>query len=207
MSYNNIYFNERVYVYYKGVLSLDKRITSKVFIDEKSFRRFAVFENLYKKHTWIYLILFFILMTTLSIVYFLIQNSVNHSTFLAYVIIFIAITFPLIYLALLLNIIKTETAKLNIKENPKYLYTIELLNKDDGIKFQTEDNGKLVMSWSQIRKAYRVSNDIYLYFSSKQVFILPENQLKENSDTAWEIVTEMLPPKSSHTYNKPLKFL
>lgn len=148
------------------------------------FRRFAFFDTFTLKRRWKSPLLFLLLMSAFSVVCFLFRDRQRGAALLAGVLLGVGLILPIGYfLSFLLSV--SKRAKL---VNPNRIaYTLHL--SDDQIQV-LQNSDQITLHWTDVYRAYRVEDGIYLYANPARAFLITDPDLM---DTIWSLFAQQLP--------------
>lgn len=153
-----------------------------VYLDEKTFRSFTVFDILSRRKYWKSPVIFASIMTFSALVCFL-MHSIDGAVLLGVVLSVIGLGMPVIYFSTFFSSLKKQV-KLQNLDPPRNVYDVELLGKADGIIVSNEKE-QACYKWKDAWKAYRSFCAIYLFITSERGFILPYSSMKEGDEALW----------------------
>lgn len=147
------------------------------------FRRFAVFDTFYLKKRWKSPLLFLVLMTVFAAVCFLFRDRQRGAALLAGVLLGVGLILPLGYfLSFLLSV--SKRAKL---VNPNRIaYTLHIAPEQIRV---LQNSDQITLHWSDVFRAYRVEDGIYLYVNPTRAFLITDPALME---AIWTIFTQQV---------------
>lgn len=147
------------------------------------FRRFAFFDTFYLKKRWRSPLLFLLLMTGFSVVCFLFRDRQRGAALLAGVLLGVGLLLPAGYfLSFLLSV--SKRAKL---VNPNRIaYTLHL--SADQIRV-LQNSDQVTLQWSDVYRAYRVEDGIYLYANPTRAFLITDTELL---DAVWTLFAQQV---------------
>lgn len=158
-----------------------------VFLDEKVFRSFTVFDILGRRKYWKSPVIFASIMTFSALVCFL-MHKVDGAVLLGTVLLVIGLGMPVIYFTTFFKSLKKQV-KLQNLDPPRNVYDIELAGRTDGIMVSNEKE-HACYRWKDAWKAYRADDAIYLFITYDRGFILPYSSMDEaGPDPWWHIIT------------------
>ena len=148
------------------------RIVITVTMVERTFRSFAVFDQLVRRKAWRKPAAFFAAFVILAIIAF--ASGKEQSGLLGGVLLAVGIILPAVYLGTFLRQVHEQAVKQGLKE-PKKVYTVTL--GEDGFTADNEKNEHVFVPWSEDGlTAYRKKGCIYLYTGWGKAFLLPDGQ-------------------------------
>ncbi len=161
------------------------QITVHSLIDQKTFIKFNKFDRFFTRPNAWNMLIFPGVATFLAIINWILGNPV-----FGWVLFGIGWFIPLfMYLLFYMNVLR-QAEEFNLKE-PKVFYTLEFTEKDIFVRNKKE---KARYQWSQVYKAYRTRENIYLYFTELNAFLIPRGTVVDHSmDDLWDLLQKMLP--------------
>ena len=172
---------------------MEKSITVNVILDDKIFRRFAIFENFHRKQIWRPPLIFAAIMSAFACLCFVLRARAEQAVMMGSVLLIIGLGLPAAYIGLFFKSIKFQikTMGLNV---PRNVYSLRLSH--DGARVISGDKPAL-FEWRNMFGAYRDAGCTYLFVESNKAFLLPDGQAEEGADI-WEFLIEYLPAEKLH---------
>lgn len=165
-------------------------VTVRCRIDEKCFRRFALFDTFYLKKRGRLPLFFLLIMAVFSGVCFF--SGKPQSWLPGVLLLLIGLGMPAVYVGTFLSGVKKQSKQLGLK-TPRAMYTVVL--RPDGINirndYKAEENVNL--TWDKVWGAVRRKGDVYLYATPNRAFILPKGQAEPDDDALWALLASCLP--------------
>lgn len=160
-----------------------------VYLNERVFRRFTMFDLLKRRKQWRSPVLFTGILTVCACVCFAFHSK-DGAVLLGIVLLAVGVGMSLIYALNFLLSLNRKIADLHLK-TPQYVYTLLLTSEPEGIH---ADNAAehAVYSWKQVYHAYRDTDATYLYMTPNRAFLLPHDCVKEGADALWKLLRENL---------------
>lgn len=167
----------------------DSAIHVHVTMDAKVFHDFAFFESIRLPRRWLNLVLFILVMVTFAVV-----NLMTDAALLFWICLAIGIVSPVVYLYNFRSSINKQVARFGL-DQPKQVYTVRLSRSpDEQIFVRLADHSEITFQWADIFGVFRTAGYIYLYTQPKQVYILPNEQVKScPPDDVWALCVERAP--------------
>ena len=172
----------------------NKSITVNAIVDAVIFRKFAIFDNLYRKRIWVLPVIFASIMSVFAIVCFAMRGWAEQAVMIGSVLLIIGLGLPLAYIRLFYKSIKVQIKATGL-ESPRLVYSLQLSCEPDGILAVIDDQS-VRYEWRNLYGAYRVPGCIYLYVEVNRAFILPDGQ--ERGEDIWSLLTDMAPAEKLH---------
>ena len=164
-------------------------ITVKVKLDEKTFKRFAVFDMFIRRKKWIRPVVFFLLMTVFAAAALLIGRE--QSGMIAAVLLVVGISLPLVYAGTFLSQVNIQAARQKLKP-AREVYTVILREEGITAENSSREEGTLEMPWDKVAQAFRKKECIYLYVTPEKAFLLPAKQADAPDHDVWDFIREHL---------------
>lgn len=164
-------------------------ITVKVKLDEKTFKRFAVFDMFVRRKKWIRPVVFFLLMTVFAAAALLIGRE--QSGMIAAVLLVVGISLPLVYAGTFLSQVNIQAARQKLKP-AREVYTVILREEGITAENSSREEGTLEMPWDKVAQAFRKKECIYLYVTPEKAFLLPAKQADAPDHDVWDFIREHL---------------
>lgn len=175
----------------------NKLVTVNVMLDEKTFRKFVVFNYLNRERRWISPFIFTCIMSTCACLCFIMRHTAEHAVLLGCVLLLLGLGLPAFHLWSFFSLIKSQVKAYKL-EKPQPVYSLKLSDEPDGVYVTNPGGESAQYEWSTLHSAYRVAGCVYLYVSANKAFLLPDGQAEEGTDALWSMLTGMLPPKKLH---------
>lgn len=155
------------------------------YLDEKTFRRFTMFDILKRRKYWKSPVTFASILSVSAIICF-IMHRVDGAVLLGTVLLVVGLGMPLIHFLNFFFSLRKLVAQQALK-TPRLVYTLTLTEKSKGIEI---DNGKehAVYEWKQVFHAYRDTDATYLYLTPERAFLLPHDYIMEGDDGLWKLI-------------------
>lgn len=178
-----------------------KSITVDVMIDDKIFRRFAVFDNLYRRRRWLPPAVFASILSASACVCFIMRGTAPRAVMLGCVLLLIGLGLPAVHLLSFFNSIKSQIKVLGLKK-PRLTYSLCLSDEPAGIRVTNPGGESAQYEWGGLYGIYRVDGCLYLYVTDNKAFLIPDGQAGEGSAALWPLFTDMLPPEKLYDRRK-----
>jgi len=175
----------------------NKSVTINAIVDALIFRKFAIFDNLYRKRIWVLPVIFASIMSVFAIACFAMRGWAEQAGMIGSVLLIIGLGLPLAYIRLFYKSIKVQIKATGL-ESPRLVYTIRLSCEPDGILAIIDDQ-TVRYEWRNLYGAYRVSSCIYLYVEKNRAFLLPDGQA-EGGEDIWSLLTDMMVTEKLHDF-------
>lgn len=169
------------------------------YIDEKTFRKFKIFHILKLYKAWKSPVIFASILSVAAIIAF-IKHDVDGAVFLGVVLLVVGLGLPVVYFSTFFASLRKETKKWKLKP-PRLVYTLDLLEKDDGIRV-SNDLQKVTYRWKNTHKAYLDDGCVYLFMTPDQAFLLPYKNEEQRSEL-WTLLLKMMNGKTQDVRKRP----
>lgn len=170
-----------------------KKITIRVKMDGRTFRRFAMYDTFVKRKRWHSPAIFGSIMCAAAVVCF-IMNHVDGAVMLGTVLSIIGLGMPAVYVGTFLS---SVSSSIHAQKLPRYVYEVELTDgKPDGVFIRslgTAKNEHMTLNWNTMHTAHRTKGCIYLYAVPAKAFLLPDGQADATPDEVWEMLNRNMP--------------
>ncbi len=168
----------------------DQVVTIPVRLDEKTFKRFAIFDAIHVKKQARRPALFACILIIFAMVALLAQK--RESGMIAAVLLTVGIGLPLVYFGTFLSQINLQAVRFGLSGAP-LTYTVFL--SEDGLTVRNERQKEEVLnlSWSDVRHVYRRKGCTYLYVSESRAFLLPDGCADVGADELWSCLVSHVP--------------
>lgn len=176
-------------------------ITVNTMLDDKIFRRFAVFDNMYRQRRWVSPVIFASIMTVFACVCFFVPGPGTQPVMLGCVLLVIGFGLPAMNMRSFFASVKKQI-KAHKLEKPQHVYSLKLSSEPDGVRVTNPGGESAQYEWGKLWGAYRVDGCIYLYVVNSKAFLLPDGQAEEGTEALWSLLTDMLPKEKLHDRRK-----
>ena len=164
------------------------RITVRVRMDGRTFRRFAFYDTFVKNKRWKSPVIFASLMSVFALVCYLFHHK-DGAVMLGTVLLIIGMGMPVVYgLSFLLSV----SASIKAQKLPRPAYELVLSNQEDGVFIRSLAAGKdesITLRWDSLHAVHRARGCIYLYAIPTKAFLLPDGQADASPDEVWAMIT------------------
>lgn len=163
-----------------------------VYLDEKVFRNFTLFDFLQRRKFWKYPVIFALIMCSSAIISY-VMNHVEGAIFLGTVLLVIGLGIPVAYFYTFFASLKKQVAAQNLNP-PRLVYTLDLTEKEDGI-FIKDDKNQVNYKWMDVYKAYRNKDCTYLFMNQDRAFLIPHACVSDKVDDLWNLLQTQIDSK------------
>ena len=164
-------------------------ITVKVKLDEKIFKRFAVFDMFILRKKWIRPVAFFLLMAAFAAAALVIGKE--QSGMIAAVLLVVGTGLPIVYAGTFLSQVNMQAAAQKLKP-AREVYTVTLREEGIAAENSRKEEGTQEITWEQAVRAFRRKGCIYLYVAPGRAFLLPAKQADAPDHEVWAFIREHL---------------
>lgn len=166
-----------------------------VTLDGKTFRKFAMFDTLFRTNRLKKILLFTGIMLFFAALAFFIGGD-GAGTIVA-TLAGIGLFLPVLYLGTFLRSVRYQIERNQLRKG-RYLYTLHFTNAADGIEV-TDENGQSVRyRWDSIHAVYHHGDCSYFYIVKSQAFLLPHTCIAEGEKAFWDMLQTQLPAEKLH---------
>ncbi|MFA6841248.1 MAG: YcxB family protein [Sphaerochaetaceae bacterium] len=159
-------------------------MTIQTYLDERTFRRFTMFDILKRKRYWKSPALFASILGACAIISF-IMHRVDGAILLGIVLLVVGLGMPLVYFSTFFRSLKKLTKEQNL-DPPRLVYTLDF---PDGDAFSISNGHEEARyEWKQASIAYRDRQCIYLFITQDKAFLLPAACATEGFDALWDLI-------------------
>ena len=157
-------------------------ITTRVRLDEKTFKRFSRFDMFRLRKRWRRPVLFALILVAFAAVALLTGKA--QAGMIAAVLLVIGLGLPLVYVGSFLSQVNLQARRLKL-DAPRLVYTVTL--DFDGVRAVNELKKEDVQTvrWADTRAAFRKKDCFYLYVSPVRAYLLPFGQADAPDDAVW----------------------
>ena len=150
-----------------------KEITIPVRLDEKAFRRFALFDMFALRKKWVRPLVFSLILIAFAFIALLARKE--QSGMIAAVLLVVGIGLPLVYIGSFLSQVNMQAARAKLKP-ARLVYTVTLREQGIRVVNNQKKEDPLETDWSSIPRAFLRKDCIYLYVTAAKAFLLPDGQ-------------------------------
>ncbi|MDO5022805.1 MAG: hypothetical protein Q4E07_05660 [Eubacteriales bacterium] len=159
------------------------KITVKVKLNEKTFKRFTRFDTLRLRKRWVRPLVFALIMIAFGLVALL--SKKEQSGLIAAVLFAVGLGLPIVYFGFFFSQINLQALNLKLGKGRR-VYTIYLTKQNLEVHNDIKKEETLMLPWKKVLKAFRVKGCIYVYVSPVKAFLLPDGQADATDDEVWE---------------------
>ena len=167
----------------------EKEIIIPVKLDERTFKKFAVFDMFILRKKWVRPVVFSLIMLGFAAVALLVRKE--QSGMIAAVLLAVGIGLPVVYIGTFLSQVNMQAVRHKLKP-ARNVYTVAL--REEGVRVTNSQRKEepLEMEWASVYKAFRRKGCIYLYVTAAKAFLLPDRQADAPDHDVWDFIREHL---------------
>ncbi len=160
-------------------------ITTKVRLDEKTFKRFSRFDMFRLRKRWRRPVLFALILVAFAAVALLTGKA--QAGMIAAVLLVIGLGLPLVYFGTFFSQVNMQAEQRKLG-NGRAVYTVKL--DFDGVTVTNDQKAEppVTFKWSEAQAAFRVKGCVYLYVNAVRAFLLPDGQADVPDDEVWAYI-------------------
>ena len=169
-------------------------ITIPVKLDEKTFRRFARYDTLQLRRTWVKPAIFAGILCAFAAVALI--SRLPQSGMIAAVLLAVGLGLPIVWIGTYLSQVNAQAARWKLGKG-RSVYTVTL--RPEGFRVTSdrkqEDTG--LLPWEKAALAVRRKDCVYLYATPVKAFLLPNGQADAPDGAVWEMIRQGMGPEKS----------
>ncbi len=166
-------------------------MTIDVYLTADIFRRFTIFDLLYRRKTWQSPAIFASILSVCALVCF-IMHHVDGAVMLGSVLLCVGLGMPIIYFLNFFASLRKQALTLGLSR-PQRVYALHLTSKTQGIAVEN-DREHADYAWQDVYHIFRDETATYLYMTQDRAFILPHSCIEEGADELWQLVEKKVAP-------------
>ncbi len=170
----------------------EKEIIISVKLDERTFKKFAVFDMFILRKKWVRPVVFSLIMLGFAAVALLVRKE--QSGMIAAVLLAVGLGLPLVYAGSFLSQVNMQAVRWKLKP-ARNVYTVTLRDAGIAVINNQKKEDPLELGWPAVRKAYRKKGCIYLYVTDQKAFLLPDGQANASGEEVWQYLKTRLGSK------------
>ena len=173
-------------------MSSGREIVIPVRLDERTFKRFALFDMFSLRRKWVRPAVFSAILIAFAFAALLLRKE--QSGLIAAVLLTVGLGLPLVYFGSFLSQVNMQAARAKLKP-ARRVYTVTL--REAGIRVENDQKKEepLEMDWASVQQAYRKKGCIYLYVTAAKAFLLPDGQADVPAAEVWQYLAGHLGPE------------
>ena len=173
-------------------MSSAMEIVIPVSLDERTFKRFALFDMFSLRRKWVRPAVFSVILIAFAFAALLIRKE--QSGLIAAVLLTVGLGLPLVYFGSFLSQVNMQAARAKLKP-ARRVYTVILREAGIRVKNDQKKEEALEMDWASVQQAFRKKGCIYLYVTAAKAFLLPDGQADVPAAEVWQYLTGHLGPE------------
>ena len=171
-----------------------------VWLDEKTYRTFAVFDGLIRTKSWRRPAWFAGVFTVLALVSFLAAGSRGEGKLLGAVLLLVGLGLPASYFRRFFRMLGTRLDRLQLQRGSRRRAYFLALNAQEGTLQVTAPPAEpLVFSMTDAFGVWLRPGAIYLYVQEDKVYIVPQSCASMGLQPLWEQLKRMVPNDRLHS--------
>ena len=159
---------------------MNEIITTRVRLDEKTFKRFSRFDMFRLRKRWRRPVIFALMLIAFAVVALLTGKA--QAGLIAAVLLVVGLGLPLVYFGTFFSQVNMKAADL---DPPRAVYTVRLDYEGVRVTNDRKAEESVSLKWSQLAAAYRAKGCVYLYVNPARAFLLPDGQADVPDDALW----------------------
>lgn len=167
-----------------------------VYLTADVFRRFTIFDLLYRRKTWQSPAIFALILSVCALVCF-IMNHVDGAVMLGSVLLCVGLGMPISYFVAFFTSLHKQVITLGL---PKKVYALYLTPKANGIAIEN-DHEHADYAWKDVYHVYRNKTATYLFMAPTRAFILPHSCIEEGAEGLWQLIEKKVSVKKRTILN------
>ena len=167
----------------------ERKITVRVKLDEKTFKRFARFDMFTLRKKWVRPAVFSLILVAFAFAALMLRKE--QSGMIAAVLLAVGIGLPVVYIGTFLSQVNMQAERQKLKP-ARSVYTVTLREAGITVENNHKKEDLLELEWSSVRKAYKRKGCIYLYVAAARAFLLPDGQADAPDGEVWRFLQEHL---------------
>ena len=187
--------------------SMGKDISIDVWLDEKSYRAFAVFDRLVRTGSWKRPLAFLAVFVALAAISFIAAASGKQGALLlGSVLLLIGAAFPASHFHRFLSGLSQWVARLGLQgKNKRYAYTLAFMENPRALTVYDANRQPLTFPWKDFHGVWRRRGAVYLYAEAGKAYIVPSSVEKAIRDAAWDRLRQAVPKERIHDQARQTK--
>lgn len=161
-----------------------------VWLSEKEFIKFSIFDTFRRNRAWLRPALFAALLGAAAAVCFVLHER-QGAVLLGGVLLAVGLGLPAAWILSFFLSLRKQAKAAGLVEG-KYAYTLELYDDSRGLAV---DNGKehAAYPWEQVFRVYRDETASYLYISPQRAYLIPHSCVRGGADGLWALLERRVP--------------
>ena len=180
--------------------SMEKDFKIDVWLDERSYRSFALFDRLVRTGSWkrpLAFLLAFIVLATVSFI--AAASGKQGALLLGSVLMVIGIVFPASHFFRFISGLSQWVARLGLQgKSKRHAYTLAFMEDPRALTVYDANRSRLVFPWKDLHGVWRRKDAVYLYVEAGKAYILPSSIEPAKRDAAWDLLRQVVPKDRVH---------
>ena len=151
----------------------EKEIIIPVKLDERTFKKFAVFDMFILRKKWVRPVVFSLIMLGFAAVALLVRKE--QSGMIAAVLLAVGLGLPLVYAGSFLSQVNMQAVRWKLKP-ARNVYTVTLRDAGIAVINNQKKEDPLETDWPSVQRAFLRKSCTYLYVTAAKAFLLPDGQ-------------------------------
>ena len=168
---------------------MNEIITTRVRLDEKTFKRFSRFDMFRLRKRWRRPVFFALLMIAFAVVALLTGKA--QAGMIASVLLVVGIGLPLVYFGTFFSQVNVQAAQQQL-DPPRRVYTIAMDESGIHVVNNQKEEKQVDVPWKDVQAAFRNKGCTYLYVSAIRAFLLPDGQSDAPDEAVWACLSKHL---------------
>ena len=164
-------------------------ITIPVYLDEKTFKRFASFDMLRLRKRWVRPAMFALLLVIFGVI--ALWSHKPQSGLIAAVLFVVGLGLPLVYFGFFFSQVNMQALERKLG-NGRKVYTVHLDVSGITVVNNQKNEEPLTVGWQKIHQAFRVTGCTYLYVNPERAFLLPDGQADTSDEEVWQYLVNRM---------------
>ena len=168
---------------------MNEIITTRVRLDEKTFKRFSRFDMFRLRKRWRRPVIFALMLIAFAVVALLTGKA--QAGMIASVLLVVGIGLPLVYFGTFFSQVNVQAAQQQL-DPPRRVYTIAMDESGIHVVNNQKEEKQVDVPWKDVQAAFRNKGCTYLYVSAIRAFLLPDGQSDAPDEAVWACLSKHL---------------
>lgn len=168
-------------------------ITTKVRLDEKTFKRFSRFDTFRLRKRWRRPVVFALILIAFSAVALFSRKP--QAGMVAAVLLAVGLGLPLVWFGSYFSQVNLQAEQRKLGKG-RAVYTVRLDFDGVTVTNDQKEEPPAVFKWSEASAAFRDKGCVYLYANALRAFLLPDGQSDVPDDALWSYICEHMGSKA-----------
>lgn len=180
---------------------MEKDFKMDVWLDEKSYRSFALFDRLIRTGNWKRPLAFFSIFVLLAMVSFIAAAlGKQGALLLGSVLLMIGIVIPATHYYRFISGLSQWVSRLGLKgKNKRYAYTLAFMENPRALTVYDANKKSLVFPWKDFHGVWCRKEAVYLYVEAGKAYILPSSVEDGIKNAALVRLLHVVPKERIHS--------